>query len=154
MKKMILSIYLSIACFSCVNAEYVPVHLEHAPVGDLKAVVVVATDDLSIQKSKLQSILNMYNIIKTLDGSISELKFVVYGKGITLLQNPNEDLKKLIDQLRTFGAQFLVCNITISSNQIDYHSLYKVKESDIVPSGTVEVIYLQQRKGYSINSMN
>lgn len=153
-KKMMVSLSLCTLALSYGYAEYVPVHIEHAPVGDLKALVVVAIDDVSTQSAKLQSILNMFNIIKKLDGSISELKFVVYGRGITLLQNPTDAQKILIDQLRAFGAQFLVCNITLTANGIDYHTLYKVQEKDIVPSGTVEVIYLQQKKNYSINSMN
>jgi intracellular sulfur oxidation DsrE/DsrF family protein len=48
-----------------------------------------------------------------------------------------------LDALRADGVRFLVCANTLRERQIDWHSLYGVKEEDMVPSGVAELARLQ-----------
>lgn len=135
-------------------AEYVPAKIDHEPMGEVKAVIPLTTGDPALQTLKLHNVANLYSTIKKWDGSVKDCKIVLYSKGVMLLKNPTGEIKELIDQVRKDGAQFLVCNLTLTATGTDYHSLYNVEEKDIVPSGSLEVIYLQQRKGFAVGPIN
>lgn len=92
---------------------------------------------------------NLKNHVAAVGKDRVQIKVVNHGKGIGLLQiTPgDEDLAKQIDALRAKGVQFLVCRNTLNRHKIDWHTLYEVKEEDIVPSGMAELARLQQQ-GY------
>jgi intracellular sulfur oxidation DsrE/DsrF family protein len=63
-------------------------------------------------------------------------------------------VKASLDFLRSHGVQVFVCNNTLAENGIDYRTLYKVSDADIVPSGFLEVAYLQARRNYIVDPAN
>lgn len=75
------------------------------------------------------------------------IRIVDHGDGVVMLQLANADpeLAKQIDELRDQGVKFLVCKNTLSERKIDWHTLYGVKESDLVTSGVAELAKLQQQ---------
>jgi intracellular sulfur oxidation DsrE/DsrF family protein len=75
-----------------------------------------------------------------------QIRVVDHGDGIGLLQiaNTSPEIAKKIDALRADGVRFLVCRNTLKGRNIDWHTLYGVKE-DIVPSGMAELVRLQQQ---------
>jgi len=85
------------------------------------------------------------NIAAVGDGHI-EVRVVDHGDGIVMLQlaNADNELAGQIDALRAQGVRFLVCKNTLSERKIDWHTLYGVKEGDLVPSGVAELVKLQQ----------
>jgi intracellular sulfur oxidation DsrE/DsrF family protein len=78
---------------------------------------------------------------------------VVYGRGIELMNQKDNEIASSVDELRKKGVQFLVCNNTLRNMDIDYRTLHNVAESDVVPSGFLEVAWLQQQ-GYHVDPTN
>lgn len=76
-----------------------------------------------------------------------QIRVVNHGNGIGLLQIATTDpeIAKKIDALRADGVRFLVCRNTLKGRNIDWRTLYGVKEEDIVPSGMAELVRLQQQ---------
>ena len=58
-----------------------------------------------------------------------------------------------LDQLRTAGVKFEICNNTLKGMDIDWHGLYEVHESDIVSAGFLEVGWLANQ-GWAVEAMN
>jgi intracellular sulfur oxidation DsrE/DsrF family protein len=74
-----------------------------------------------------------------------EIRVVDHGAGVDLFEMAQMDklLADQIDHLRAQGVRFLICANTLKERQINWHTLYGVKEDDIVPSGVAELARLQ-----------
>jgi hypothetical protein len=74
-----------------------------------------------------------------------EIRVVSHSGGVEMFQlaNTDKDIAGRIDALKASGVRFLICNNTLKERKIDWHTLYGVKEDDIVPAGVAEVIRLQ-----------
>lgn len=132
---------------------YVVPKFTHEPYGDVHIVVPLTTDDHKIHAMKLRNMTNAIAAAAKWQGS-ADIKLVLFARGISLLRDPDENVKASIDFLRSHGVQILVCNNSLAENNLDFHTLYNVVEADIVPSGFLEVAYLQARKHYSVDPAN
>lgn len=132
---------------------YVAPHIVHEDIQTVKMVVPVTTDAADLTGMKLRNIQNSINAAKQWHGDL-RVKVVLYAKGVHLLVNPAPNVKTAIDALRKDGVEFAVCNNSLKEQNIDFHTLYGVTDSDIVPSGFLEVAWLQQHKGYVVNPAN
>ena len=99
---------------------------------------------------------NIANSLKAADARRGRftVKMVLYAKGLTLLKDPDDATKKQLDTLRSRGVRFEVCGNTLAEQGIDFHTLYRVADADIVPSGFAEVAYLQVRQHYTVDPVN
>lgn len=132
------------------KSEYVAPKVKHDRYGVLNLVVPLTTDDKGIQGMKLRNIANGLGAADEWHGKLN-ISVVMYAKGVSLLKNPDEQFQKKIDELRARGVHFVVCNNTLREQGIDYHKLYHVTDADIVPSGFLEVVFLQARKHYVVD---
>ena len=109
-------------------------------------------------KKQAGALRNVQNHINAVGAENLELKIVLHGNGLALLLEPDslEKLKKFkhanadekmtakIDNLKSQGVEFNVCNNTVRGRKVDIESdLYNVDNKDIVPSGVAEVARLQ-----------
>jgi intracellular sulfur oxidation DsrE/DsrF family protein len=88
------------------------------------------------------------NHIKALGAKNIDLRMVLAGDGVKLLQSARGDqaLRKKIDDLKSQGVKILVCRNTLINQGIDPdNDLYDVKPADIVLAGVAEVTALQQQ---------
>jgi len=111
--------------------------------GKQKVVYHVNYDDPKMQQGALR---NIQNHINAVGAENLDLKVVLHGKGVTLLQRANEDanLESKVVSLKSQAVQFQVCNNTLKGKKIDYEAdLFDVQETDIVPSGVAELARLQ-----------
>ena len=99
-------------------------------------------DNAAYFKRMLNSIKNH---IEAVGKDHIEIRVVDHGAGVDLFQMAQTDklLAGQIDYLRAQGVRFLICANTLKERQIDWHTLYGVKEDDIVPSGVAELARLQ-----------
>jgi intracellular sulfur oxidation DsrE/DsrF family protein len=74
-----------------------------------------------------------------------EIRVVDFGDGVDLLRMAvtDRDIAGRVDALRAQGVRFLVCANTLRGRNIDWHTLYGLKQDDIVPSGVAEIARLQ-----------
>lgn len=74
-----------------------------------------------------------------------EIRVVDHGAGVDLFQmaQVDENLAGRLDALRAQGVRFLICANTLKERQIDWRTLYGVKEDDVIPSGVAELARLQ-----------
>lgn len=88
---------------------------------------------------------NMGNHLDAVGAENIDLRVVLHGDGIELLQDAvtNQTLAGRISDLKARGVRFLVCNNTLTGRNIDPADLFEVFEDDIVPSGVAEVAKLQ-----------
>ena len=144
----------SAAAFSLpAQADYVQPHITHAPYGTVKVVVPITSSDPAVWGFKLHNLQNSENGIQQWKGRL-QARIVLYGQGVKLLEQPIDDqLKTAVDKLRSEGVRFDVCNNTLEAMKLDWHSLYGVKETDIVPSGFLEVAWLANH-GWAVDPMN
>lgn len=94
---------------------------------------------------------NVQNHINAVGRDNIEVKVVLHGNGVGLLQNAmtNEKLQMDVTSLRGQNVTFLVCNNTLTGRDISYEEdLFEVFEDQIVPSGVAELSYLQGQ-GYT-----
>ena len=126
---------------------YVKPHMTHESFGTMK-IVVPLTDD-KLVGMKLRNISNMMKALKQWGGK-AEVHVVMYAKGVAWLKTPDAKQKETLDALRGEGVKFIVCNNTLMEQNIDFHSLYGVKDADVVPSGFAEVAFLQARKHFVV----
>jgi intracellular sulfur oxidation DsrE/DsrF family protein len=94
---------------------------------------------------------NIQNHINAVGRDNVEVKVVLHGNGVGLLQNAmtNDKLQSDVLSLRGQQVAFNVCRNTLVGRKIDYQKdLFEVFEEDIVPSGVAELSYLQQQ-GYT-----
>lgn len=116
--------------------------------GKQKVVYHVNSDDEKQLKATLGNIQNHINAVgkENLD-----LRVVMHGNGLALLQKANSDpdMQSKVINLKKQGIHFNVCANTLKGKKINYkNDLYDVSEQDIVPSGVAEIAALQQ-KGYT-----
>lgn len=135
------------------RGNYIEPKINHEHYGALKIVVPMATEDKNIQGMKLRNIENSLNAVTKWGGQL-EGTIVIYAKGISLLKNPDSETRQKIDALKAKGVQFHVCDNTLREQGIDFHLLYHVIDSDIVPSGFAEVAYLQSKQNYVVDPSN
>lgn len=113
-----------------------------------KVVYHLNSDDAKHQMAFMQ---NVQNHINAVGKENLDLRVVMHGPGITLMQNAksNEDVKSRVDNLKLQGIAFNICANTLKSKKVDYKKdMYDVSEKDIVPSGVAEIAILQT-KGYA-----
>ena len=93
---------------------------------------------------------NIGNHIAAVGQDHIQVRVVDLSGGVDLLQQASvePELAQKIEHLRGQGVVFLVCKNTLAARNIDWHTLYGVKEGDLVPSGVAEIAKLQQQ-GYS-----
>lgn len=113
-----------------------------------KVVYHLNSDDAKHHMAFMQNIQNHINAVgkENLD-----LRVVMHGPGISLLQSAkaNEDVKSRVDNLKLQGISFNVCANTLKSKKVNYKTdMYDVSDKDIVPSGVAEIAILQG-KGYA-----
>lgn len=128
-------------------ANYVAPKMKHESYGHMN-IVVPLTDD-ALVPMKLRNIGNMMKALKQWGGK-ADVRVVMYAKGLAWLKNPDDKQKAALDELRGQGVRFIVCDNTLKEQDIDYHSLYGVKDEDIVPSGFAEVAFLQAHKHFVV----
>ena len=134
-------------------SSYVKPNIKHDSYGDLKIVVPITTDDKAIQGMKLRNLSNSLMATKDWKGEI-EATVVLYAKGLSLLKNPDDSTRTMVDDLTKKGVRFEVCNNSLKEQSLDFHSLYNVADKDVVPSGFAEVAYLQAKKHYVVDPVN
>jgi uncharacterized protein len=108
-----------------------------------KAVYHVGMGERPAQKFALR---NIQNHIDAVGRKNIDLRMVVVGDGVTLLQRArsDEDLKAAIDSLKLLGVTIHVCRDTLAARKLDYRKdLYDVTAADLVPSGVAEIARLQ-----------
>lgn len=113
-----------------------------------KVVYHVGMDELPAQKFALR---NIQNHIDAVGSKNIDLRMVVAGDGVTLLQRArnDENLKAAIDSLKLLGVKILVCQTTLAARKLDFKKdLYDVAAADLVPNGVAEIARLQM-KGYA-----
>ncbi len=113
-----------------------------------KVVYHVNYDDAKAQKAALR---NIQNHINAVGAENLDLRVVMHGKGVTLVQRANKDmdLQSKIANLKKQGIHFNVCRNTLLGKKLNYkNDLYDVSEEDIVPSGVAEIAKLEQ-EGYA-----
>lgn len=135
------------------QSTYVKPKITHEPYGEVKVVVPLTSDDKGLQRMKLANINNSLRAADKWKGRFT-VKVVLYGKGLSLLTNLDQETAKQVDTLRARGVQFMVCDNSLAALGIDFHTLHGVAESDIVPSGFAEVAYLQANQGYVADPAN
>jgi len=91
-------------------------------------------------------LLNIHNSVEAVGKDHIQVRVVNHGPGLDLFitANTDPDMAARIDALKAQGVEFLICANTLKERKIDWHTLYGVKESDIVPSGVAELVRLQQ----------
>lgn len=134
-------------------ADYVKPVIHHAPFGTVRMVVPITSADPAVWAFKLRNIANSEKGIKAWKGKL-QAQVVLYGPGLRLLEEPMEPaLQATVDQLRKQGVRFDICNNTLKGMNLDWHTLYGVREADIVPSGFLEVAWLANH-GWAVDPMN
>ncbi|MHB8535580.1 MAG: DsrE family protein [Sulfuricaulis sp.] len=111
--------------------------------GKQKVVYHINMDDPKVLKAALGNIQNHLNAVGKDD---IDLRVVMHGPGIALLQlaNKDPDFSDKISNLKRQGVHFNVCNNTLVGKKINYkNDLYDVSKDDIVPSGVAEIARLQ-----------
>ena len=94
---------------------------------------------------------NIQNHINAVGAENLDVKVVLHGNGVALLQSAvtNDTLQMDVTSLKSQGPEFLVCNNTLKGREISYEDdLFEVWEENIVPSGVAELSHLQQQ-GYT-----
>ncbi len=90
---------------------------------------------------------NIQNHINAVGAENLEVKVVMHGNGVGLVQSAKSDetLQTVIGSLKSQKVSFHVCNNTLVGRDISYSDdLYDVWEDDIVASGVAELSRLQQ----------
>ena len=116
--------------------------------GKQKVVYHVNFDD----EKQLKAVLgNIQNHLNAVGKENVDLRVVMHGPGIALLQiaNQNADFSDKISNLKRQDIHFHVCNNTLQGKKINYkNDLFDVSQEDIVPSGVAEIAHLQAQ-GFS-----
>lgn len=106
------------------------------------------SDDVKHHKAFLN---NVQNHINAVGKDNLDLRVVMHGPGIRLMQNAktDEEIRSRIDNLKLQGVSFNVCANTLKGQKVNYKTdMHDVSEKDIVPSGVAEIAILQS-KGYA-----
>ena len=149
----LLAALCSFAITSPARADYVKPAIQHAPFGEFRVVVPITSDDASVWKFRLHNAINGTKVANESGGTM-QAKVVLYGSGVKMLKQPiDPELKKDIDAARAAGVQINVCNFSLKGMNQDFHDLYGVQETDIVPSGFAEVGWLASH-GWGVDPSN
>lgn len=125
---------------STAHADYVKPNITHAAYGHQQVVYQVNGGDTKLQLHALKNVLNHVTTVEDIDAVI-----VVHGDGISLLTTKDPEITDMLDKLHEKHVKIDVCNNTLKGKNLDWHELYHVEESDIVPSGVAEISYLQSQ---------
>lgn len=87
-------------------ADYVEPHIKHTAYCQMKVVVPLTSRDPMIQEEKLLNVTNMFGAVQKWGGSL-EARIVLYGAGVTLLQNPSPKRKN-----RSIRSEASVCSFS------------------------------------------
>jgi intracellular sulfur oxidation DsrE/DsrF family protein len=112
--------------------------------GKQKVVYHVNSDDPKTLKAAMG---NIQNHINAVGKENIDLRVVMHGDGVALLQKAkdDQDTKSKVDNLKLQGIAFNVCANTLKGKKLNYkNDLYDVSEKDIVPSGVAEIAHLQK----------
>jgi intracellular sulfur oxidation DsrE/DsrF family protein len=87
---------------------------------------------------------NIANHLTAVDGK-AEIRVVSFAAGVKMLVMAKTDpaLAAQIDALRAKSVRFLVCRNTLRGMRLRPEDLYKVADTDVVPSGVAEIARLQ-----------
>jgi intracellular sulfur oxidation DsrE/DsrF family protein len=133
-------------------AAYLPASAaETERYGKQKVVYHINYDGGAESKAYKGAMRNIQNHIDAVGAENMEIKVVLHGNGIGLLQSAKADetLQTTIASLKGQAVGFQVCNNTLTGRNISYENdLYDVWQEDIVPSGVAELSRLQQM-GYT-----
>ena len=144
---------LMLAATAPARADYVQPHITHPAFGRVRVVVPVTSADPAVWKFKLLNLVNSEKTVKQWHGTL-QAHVVLYGAGVKMLLQPVDDgVQKAVDELRADGVHFDICNNTLKGMNLDWHQLYGVKESDIVPAGFLQVGWLADH-GWAVEAMN
>lgn len=143
--KLHYTLAMSLLITTPVYADYVAPNIQHEAYGSQKVVYQLNTGD---EQEQLQVLRNVSNHIQVIGQEHIVLQIVVFAGGMSALQSDDDKMRQAFDKLRQQGVKVAVCNNTLKAKNIDWHTLYQVKESDIVPAGVAELAYLQQ-KGFA-----
>ncbi len=116
--------------------------------GKQKVVYHINMDDPKVLKAAMG---NVQNHINAVGKENIDLRVVMHGPGVALLQlaNKDADMADKVSNLKRQGIHFNVCANTLKGKKINYKTdLYEVGEKDIVPSGVAEIAHLQAQ-GFS-----
>ena len=116
--------------------------------GKQKVAYHINVDDEKTLKGALG---NMQNHITAVGKENIDLRVVMHGPGLALLQQANKDpdMQGKGAHLKRQGVHFNVCANTLKGKKINYKTdLYDTSEQDIVPSGVAEIAHLQTQ-GFS-----
>jgi intracellular sulfur oxidation DsrE/DsrF family protein len=111
--------------------------------GKQKVVYHINYDDPKQQKGALRNIQNHVNAVGKEN---IDLRVVLHGNGLSLLQRANEDMnvQSTVINLKQQGVGFKVCENTLKGRKINYETdLFDVDKKDIVPSGVAELAHLE-----------
>ncbi|MEK9671621.1 MAG: DsrE family protein [Rhodospirillaceae bacterium] len=93
---------------------------------------------------------NIQNHINAVGKENLDLKVVIHGNGIGLLQHAKAPgkLQTAVANLKSQNIKFAICANTLKGRKISQDALYEVFNEDIVPSGVAELAHLQAQ-GYT-----
>jgi len=136
-------LFLALLSGAVLGAASLPAAADETGYGKQKVVYHINYDDPKQQAGALR---NIQNHINAVGAENLDLKVVLHGKGVTLLQRANGDMdmQSKVINLKAQEVTFNVCKNTLTGKKIDYQTdLFDVSESDIVPSGVAELAKLQ-----------
>lgn len=101
-------------------------------------------------KAYIGAMRNIQNHINAVGAKNLDLKVVLHGNGIALLQDAKKTgaVQTHVAKLKSQSVAFNVCANTLTSKKITIDQLYEVFNEDVVPSGVAELARLQQQ-GYT-----
>ena len=144
MKKLLASLAAFWVIAFSAHAEYVKPNITHEPYGNQKVVYQLNTSDVDMQ---VQILRNINNHVRAVGVDNMDLKVVVFAGGMSALETSKPEIVSALENLRSQGVEFPICNNTLKARNVDWRTLKDVKETDIVPAGVAELAYLQS-KGY------
>jgi intracellular sulfur oxidation DsrE/DsrF family protein len=96
-------------------------------------------------KKYLGAMRNIQNHINAVGAENLDLRVVLHGNGIGLLQHAAKSgkVQTAVAGLKAQSIKFNVCANTLKGRKIPVESLFEVFDEDIVPSGVAELAHLQ-----------
>lgn len=142
MKKFLALVLMSVLSLGGLGAAYAENY------GKQKVVYHINVDDEKTLKAAMG---NIQNHITAVGKENIDLRVVMHGPGLALLQlaNKDPDMQDKVANLKRQDVHFNVCANTLKGKKINYKiDLYDTSEQDIVPSGVAELAHLQSQ-GFS-----
>ncbi|WP_019628628.1 DsrE family protein [Thioalkalivibrio sp. AKL10] len=112
--------------------------------GTHKVIYHVNYDD---ERRYMAAMGNIQNHINAVGADNMEIKVVMHGDGLGLLQtaNTNENLRGRIENLKMQNVEFQVCANTLRGRNIALEELFDASEDDVIPSGVAHISWLQHQ---------